>query len=177
MAKKIGEGERNGRLTWVYDNGMERYQDTGRIAAPAPNTIITGEKSTLLHRRRQEKTAALLRQRIRETHNGVMPTQVTTSAAAFAEAGAMLYEQIALNSEAYPRDRLDTWEKLGKYAGDLPADVRQPPDQQAFAAGAAVGAGAALQFISDVLRARRGDVVEGTIHEQLHATNSGEDDG
>ena len=158
--------ERDGVRVLVYDNGMERNADTGAFIKPPPHTLITAQNSTVFVRRRQEKAAALLRSRIAAAHNASMPSPVTSSAGAFAEAGAMLYEQIVLNSEAYPRDRTEAWEKLGKYAGVLPADVRRSDDgatAQAAAAGAAAGSAAAvLKFLTDVAQQQRqsADVID-----------------
>lgn len=124
MASVVSEREQDGRIVLVYDNGMERWKDTGRIAKPAENTLLTGERATVLHRQRQEKAAAALRARILDAHNRGDMTPVNSSVAAFAESGALLYEEIVLNAESYARDRLEAWEKLGKYAQVLPADVR-----------------------------------------------------
>ena len=55
MATVIETVERDGRSIRVYDNGMERDADTGRIVKPPPHTIIAdSERATELHRRRQE---------------------------------------------------------------------------------------------------------------------------
>lgn len=102
----------------ILASGVIYDANIGRIVkrvAPDPYAI-TKENTREFTRRRKEKAAALLRQKITETHNASMPSPVTSSAGAFAEAGAMLYEQIVLNSEAYPRDRMDAWQKLGQYA-------------------------------------------------------------
>lgn len=154
--------ERDGRQIVVYDSGLERDKETGKIVKPAAHALITPEKANLYHRRRQEKAAALLRQRIRDAHNSVMPSQVTTSAEAFAMSGAMLYEEITLNSDAYPRDRLETWEKLGKYADVLPADMRQgsnePTMQQATELTDAIAG--LIRAITDATQRTSADVVD-----------------
>jgi hypothetical protein len=163
--------ERDGIKVRVYESGMERREDNGYIIKPAPSTVITAEKSTLLHRRREEKTAALLRQRIQQTHNSLMPTRVTTSAAAFAESGAMLYEQVVLNTEAYPRDRKETWEMLGKYTRNLPSDLRKDTgaDQvQAITAALQAETAQTLERLwADVRRVQDqpSDVVDGDVSE------------
>ena len=126
MAKYFDLLERAGRLVRVYESGLELDDQTGRILKPAAGTLITREKATDLHRQRRKKTAALLRQRIASEHSAAMPNPANTAAEAFADSGGMLYSQVVLNSEAYPRDRKEMWEMLGKYSEVLPADVRQP---------------------------------------------------
>jgi hypothetical protein len=125
MATRIETVEREGKLVYIYDNGMERDAASGQIIKPPAGKPFTPETAKLARRKRQEKTARLMRQRIRETHNAIMPHPVQTSAEAFAESAAMIYEQVVVNSEAYPRDRLEAWEKIGKYAGLLPADAKE----------------------------------------------------
>lgn len=167
--KIVATEDRGDRTVHVYENGLERDAKTGHIVKPAKSDQITSESAHLLLRKRQEKTAALLRQRIMETHNGIMPSPVKSSAAAFAESGAMLYEQIVANSEAYPRDRMDAWEKLGKYADVLPADLKRGSDDvsngiNAAAAALNAQAAAALERIwRDIGQQQRGDVVDGTV--------------
>lgn len=125
--------ESDGHIIDVYESGAERDRTAGRMCKPAAGTLITAQNTAEYNRRRQEKTAALLRARIAEEHAAAMPNPTRTAAEAIADSGAMLYSQIVLNSEAYPRDRLQAWETLGKYARTLPADIRQAgdPDGQA----------------------------------------------
>ena len=150
--------ERDGREIAIYESGAEYDRTAKRLIKAPKQTQITPENATFYSRRRKEKAAALLRQRIIETHNGIMPTSVGSSSAAFAESGAMLYEQIVANSEAYPRDRMDAWEKLGKYADVLPSDLRNQATEQAAAiTAAAVNVGAAqilAQLWADVRKAQ-----------------------
>lgn len=118
------EVERDGHIIRVYDNGMERNMTTNKMIRPPSHALITPEKANAYQRKRQEKASRLLRERITQAHNANMPVSAKGSAEAFAESGAMLYENVVLNTEAYPRDRLEVWEKLGKYANVLPADIR-----------------------------------------------------
>jgi len=139
MAKKINQpldiekqpielkpGQRILKSGVIYDG------NTGRFVAQANANpyAITKENTHEFARKRQEKTAALLRKSIIEAHNSSMPTPVKSSAGAFAMAGAMLYEEVVLNSDAYPRDRMEAWEKLGRHAEVL-ADPRTGPDSNA----------------------------------------------
>lgn len=156
MAKVVETVERDGVQIRVYDNGMEQRVDNGRmIKAPDSAVIRTTEKSHELQRKRREKTQALLRVRITEAHNRKMQP-VRTSAGAFADSGALLYEEVVLNADAYPRDRIEAWEKLGKYADVLPADIRGGggAEPTATAQAAAIGAASALKFIQDVIAAK-----------------------
>lgn len=160
--------------------------ETGRIIKPAPSALITSESANLLQRKRQEKAARLLRERIAKAHNSGKMDVVKGSAEAFAESGALLYEEIVLDPTAYPRDRVDTWEKLGKYAGVLPSDMkRQDTDTQSIAQAAAVGAGVAAgiaQVLRDVLGSdnnnyRKHDIVDGQATDSGEAGGGGEANG
>ena len=126
MANVIEQVEREGHIINVYESGVEYDLTAGRFVKSAEKYRITKENTHELRRMRQEKSAALLRKRITEAHNGKM-TLVQTSAAAFADSGALLYEEVVLNPEAYPRDRLETWRTLGQVAGVL-ADQRDKTD-------------------------------------------------
>jgi hypothetical protein len=60
-AKIIDTIERDGKTIWVYDNGMEKDASNGHIVKPPPATLITdSQKSTELHRARQEKKRAIM---------------------------------------------------------------------------------------------------------------------
>src|SRR5258706_6261237 len=112
--------------TKVLSNGVVLDLDKGRfIAGGNVTNKITKENATEFHRARQEKTKALLRDRIIKAHNQNMPWLVKTSSGAFAEAGTMRYEVIGIQCDAYPRDRMEAWSTLGKAAGVL-SDPREP---------------------------------------------------
>ena len=110
----------------VYESGAEYDTVAKRLTKPAAVTVITPERATSLIRARQEKQSALLRAAIRREHNAKMSPVANGSAAAFAESGALLYSEIVLNADAYPRDRMEAWEKLGKHAQVLDDPRRQP---------------------------------------------------
>lgn len=157
MAKIVRTEERDGHLINVYESGAEYDTTDKKLIRPPASSLITAENVTVFNRRRKEKAAAALRARIVEAHNKKMDV-VKSSAAAFADSGALLYEEIVLNDNAYPRDRMDTWEKLGKYADVLPADIRQvQPEQPATGAVAGVAVEMAAAFarvIADIVQAQ-----------------------
>lgn len=116
--------------TKVLKNGAVYDYGRGRIVANpgGGTTAITPQKSSEYKQARKEKAAALLRSRIREAHNSGDMTPVRSSAAAFAESGALLYQEVVLNPDAYPRDRLETWKTLGQ-AAEVLADPKQAQEQ------------------------------------------------
>ena len=54
MATIINTIQRDGKTIAVYDNGMERDVNAGRIVKPPDGTLITPERSTELYRRRMD---------------------------------------------------------------------------------------------------------------------------
>src|SRR4026209_1716042 len=86
MAVVIDTVERDGKTIRVYDNGMEYDMSSKKIVKPPAGAIITKEKSQELHKRRQEKTARLLREAIvAETMDKLeMPHHGTAAAVAAA---------------------------------------------------------------------------------------------
>jgi hypothetical protein len=119
-SKIVETVERDGRTIAIYDNGMERDMDRNAIIRPPTSALITKQSTQEMHRKRQEKAANILRQRIREATAKVSSNPVPNSAAAVAEAGAILWEEVVLNQDAYPRDRMEAWFKLGTLAGVIP---------------------------------------------------------
>ena len=55
MANVVETVERDGVKVLVYDNGMERNADNGRMMRPPTSALITPETANVLQRRRQEK--------------------------------------------------------------------------------------------------------------------------
>lgn len=183
MANKVSEIERNGRVIAVYDNGLERDIESGKIITPPKTGQITRENANLYHRKRQEKAAAALRSRILESTRKRSTLPLNSSAEAIAEAGAYIWDEVVLGEDVYPRDRLEAWEKLGKYAGILPADIRQSDTDTAATAATAAAAGAAVatvleRVLRDVLAVGgRRDVVDGTVTADNGRTGGGEQGG
>lgn len=122
--------ERDGKSIVVYDNGMERDKASGRIVKAPTNAPITKENAIAYQRKRQEKAAAALRARILESTQKRSTVPLRGSADAVAEAGAYIWDEVVLGEDVYPRDRLEAWEKLSKYAGVLPSDLRKADDAQ-----------------------------------------------
>lgn len=151
--------------TRLLRNGAIADIKTGRIITTpgGGKTAITKQNSGELHRIRREKAAAALRARLVETYNGVMPSPARSSVDVFAGAGAMLFEEIVLNSEAYARDRLETWRELGKAAGVL-ADPRAAGADAAPLQQAAEFTGALADLVN-ALRGALSDKQEAQIHE------------
>ena len=172
MANVVETVERDGHQIAIYESGAEYDLTAGHLVRPPRHALITAENSNDFKRRRQEKSASMLRAAIRREHNAKMTPIANGSAAAFAESGALLYSEIVLNDEAYPRDRMEAWEKLGKYAQVLPSDVRKqdgdgpnPADDPVRALGVL-----ALEYI----RTRQQQSAEPTILEQIHETKKDE---
>ena len=159
MATIIETVERDGETINIYESGAEYSVTRGRLVKAPPSAMITPEKSNVFKRLRQEKTAALLRKRITEATNKVSTIQHRGSASAIADTGGILWEEIVLNPEAYHRDRLEAFEKLGKYAQALPGDMKQQDDQAPGAtAAAAFGtelARSIMQIVRDVIGAKQ----------------------
>lgn len=157
MATVIRTEERNGETIAIYESGAEYNTVTNRLVKAPPRAAITPENSNEYKRKRQEKAAAALRARIVASTQKRSDVKLTGAADAVAEAGGYIWDEVVLGEDVYPRDRLEAWEKLSKYAQVLPSDIKaQAQDPaQALAAAAGVGAAMALQIkrvLDDVLR-------------------------
>jgi hypothetical protein len=160
MAEIVETVERDGVLVNVYASGLERNAANGHFIKPPPHTLITKENATVLVRKRQEKQAALLRSAIRREHNAKMSPIANSSAAVFAESGALLYSEIVLNADAYPRDRLEAWQVLGKAAQVL-ADPKDKDAAPTAGAAEAISATTELvRLLREVVKPVRADVPE-----------------
>ena len=165
MATLVETVERDGRIVKVYDNGMER-DERGRIIKPSPATMINStEKANELHRKRREKTARLLREAIVSETGDLLQVKTSGSAAAVAAAGGILWREIVLNPDAYPRDRLDAWQKLGQHA-DILGDGSEKA-QEAGAGDAANVLTAATELLKAMQSAlqQRDNVVDGIVND------------
>lgn len=174
MAKPFQLIERDGRKIRIYESGLEMDDQTGAIVKPAPGTVIrTGERSTELHRRRREKTARLTRRRITDRMNsGLLPPgtlPVADSAEATAEAAAVLWEDVVMNPDAYPRDRVLTFDRLTQFMGTSPATDDQPAATDAARLNAAAAlvngetARVLLQLWNDVAAAQARQAQPGAV--------------
>ncbi len=160
--------------TKVLKNGAVYDLDKGRIVANpgGGTTAITKETASLLKRRRQEKAAAALRVRITEATNAVSEVKHATSASAIADVGGILWSEIVLNPDAYHRDRLEAFEKLGKMAQVIP-DGKQTDDEPAAGAADVINAATALLTkMQELLHASHG-AIEGLVTESdISASNN-----
>jgi hypothetical protein len=115
MATKLETIERDGKQINIYDNGMEQDADTGKIIKPPSGVAFNSETGKLANNKRQEKFREYLGNRLTEVHNSIMPNQVTNGDEALAESLAMIHEQVVLNPDAYPRDRLEATNQLTRH--------------------------------------------------------------
>jgi hypothetical protein len=92
---------------------------------------------------------------------------VRTSAGAFAQSGALLYGQIVLNPEAYPRDRIEAWQKLGSVSGVIANENKRGDAEKNDSDAGVLAASAALTelvgFLREVIQPR--EVIEGKVND------------
>jgi hypothetical protein len=140
----------------VYDT------EKGRIVGTVGKNphAITAQNAHVLLRKRQEKQSALLRAALRREHNSKMEPKANSSAAVFAESGALLYSEIVLNADAYPRDRLEAWEKLGKHAQVLGDNKDKSEEPQVGAAETVQAVAALFKLMQAAVQRESGEVVD-----------------
>lgn len=155
MASELIEVREDGSK--AYSNGMVR-DARGRIITPPTTNRITAKNANEFHRARREKTAALLRQAIVSETGDLLKVPTSGSAAAVAAAGGILWREIVLSPDAYPRDRMEAWEKLGRHAGIL-ADPRAPGDEAPLQQAAEF-----TSSLADLVKALR-DTIQPKLHE------------
>ena len=182
MANKVQEIERDGRTIAIYDNGLERDVESGRIVKPAPGALITSENARVIQRKRQEKAAAKLRARILASTQRRSDVKLSGSADAVAEAGGYIWDEVVLGEDVYPRDRLEAWEKLSKYAGVLPADVKRQDVSQADTVDAMTSlvrelAAFAASIAGDNSYYRKHEVIEAQTGDVDNEEGEGEENG
>jgi len=104
--------------TKILKNGAVYDLDKGRIVAnPGGGTsAITPARSRELREIRAAKVARLTRQKITAATAKISDLPIRSSAEAVAEVAGILWEEIVLNAEAYPRDRMEAFEKLTERA-------------------------------------------------------------
>ena len=91
---------------------------------------ITSENTREYARLRREKAAAKIRRQIVEANNApdANMTSVISAAGGVANAAGALWSEVVLNPTAYPRDRLEAWERISRHA-DVLSDGRQAQEQ------------------------------------------------
>lgn len=116
--------------------------------------IITSENTAEYRRKRREKAAALIRRQIIEANNDPNSnmTQVISAAGGVANAAGALWSETVLNPDAYPRDRLDAWERISK-AADVLSDSKQAEQTSITPAQLGAVAAGALVALRDMLTA------------------------
>jgi hypothetical protein len=67
MANVIRTDDRDGRPVLVYDNGMEKYGDTGHLIRPPTASLITSDTASDFHRARKDKKRAVVLQAANES--------------------------------------------------------------------------------------------------------------
>lgn len=117
--------------TKVLSNGAVYDMETHRIVANpgGGSTAITQASASALAQRRKEKAAAKLRKQITAETQSISAAPLTGSADAVAVAGGMIWAGVVLNTEAYPRDRLDAWERISKHAEVLSGNSAEQQPQ------------------------------------------------
>ena len=160
-----------GKMVRQYQDGSIRDANGHFIEKHPDTTPITSDNAHEYARMRKEKTQRLLREQILAQHNSSMPDVAGDAPEVFAMSGAMLYEQVVINDKAYPGDRMDAWEKLGKYADVLPGkDDKQDNTPQIAQATAFVGELRGL--LDDVINARNGYDVDNSSYLNHETTDS-----
>ncbi len=143
--------------TWVeesgemveYESGMIRNKTTGRIVIPPVTTrITTPERSSELRQAYKDKT----RDKLRETISEIVFGQGKMAPEAFAYVGGELFRSIAMNEEANPRDRLQTYVAIGKHS-DLLGDLRENVVEQ-DGVKISLGADVARELVARIMERR-----------------------
>src|SRR5689334_25087709 len=112
MATIVDTYTKDGDTINVYESGAHYNATRGRLVKAPPSAMITSERSYELKRLRAEKTARLLREKIVAATGKISDLKITTATEAVAEVGGILWEEIVLNPDAYPRDRMEAFDKL-----------------------------------------------------------------
>jgi hypothetical protein len=142
---------------------MERNLTTNRIVRPPTAALITKKTASamglLSKEKRQERTARMIRSQIRSVTAEKFGVRMNTSSEAVAVTAGTLWQDVVLNPEAYARDRILAFNKIGQIADEIP-NVLQRTDAEKTPAGAAasaIGTELARQFmdiVRDVLTAQ-----------------------
>ncbi len=151
-----------GPRTKILKNGAVYDLDKGRIVSnPGGGTsAITPARSRELREIRAAKVARLTREKITAATAKISDLPIKSSAAAVAEVAGILWEEIVLNAEAYPRDRMEAFEKLTERAEMTTNLKRQDVEKnnvEAFAGAAAE----LMRAMRDMIQPR--ETVDGTV--------------
>jgi hypothetical protein len=107
---------KDGETINVYESGAH-YNVTRKHLVKAPeHALITPERSRELREIRAAKAARLLRAQIRHSTSEKLGIKMNSTAEAVAVSGGMLWDEIVLNPEAYPRDRVLAFKELAEVA-------------------------------------------------------------
>jgi hypothetical protein len=122
------EKDETGREILVYDNGLIKEASTGHIIKPPNNGITSSERGRELTNIRHEKVRAKTRSEIlRLTKAANLPDMppIENADDAYSLGVALTWAASVLNPEAYPRDKIDALEVIGKIADFLPREKQQ----------------------------------------------------
>lgn len=169
-AQLVETVERDGKTIRIYDNGMEYDMSSKKIAKPPTNAKITTERAKELRQLRADKHARLLREAIVTETMDKLQMPKHGPVAAIAAAGGILWREIVLNDQAYPRDRLEAWKELGTQAQVIP-NLKQTPAQEKNETATDI-----LQAAAELLREMRQtiqprEVIDGTVTDATDTRN------
>jgi hypothetical protein len=160
MATIVETVERDGHTINIYESGAEYNVTLKKLVKAPPSAMITKANAHIMKQKRQEKAARLLREAIVAETMDKLQVPAHGPAAAVAAAGGILWREIVLGEDVYPRDRLDAYMKLGAVAEIINTDKRQEPEKTTSAATDAATT-ALLNALREALTPR--DVIDGTV--------------
>jgi hypothetical protein len=151
----VDEWVENGEVMIKYESGMIKNKTRNRIVKPSDKPYITKENARDVAHRRVELAAERLRENISSKTLG--KDVITKPAEALGMAGGMLWEDIVLNPDAAPRDRLQTFIALSKHSGML-TDMRETGMQNSDGVNIALGPNLARDIISQLMARNDGEL-------------------
>jgi hypothetical protein len=116
MATIVDTYTKDGDTINVYESGAHYNATRGHLVKAPPSAVITSDRARELHKIRAAKTARLLREKIVAATGKISDLPIRTASEAVAEVGGILWEEIVLNPDAYPRDRMEAFDKLTERA-------------------------------------------------------------
>lgn len=103
-----------------YEDGSIRVR--GRVLIKGTKLAqydFNHENAKDMAKRRKELAAEKLREQLVEEMKGEFDIDPKSSAEVMAMSGALLFKEVVMDKMAYPRDRMDGWEKIMKAADML----------------------------------------------------------